>query len=151
MGLLESVIGALAQGQGQGSAQGLPFGLGGGGGGAGAGDLLGAVVGMLGNDSQLGGLAGLVNKFQQSGLGPVIQSWISSGQNMPISGDQLSGALGHDTVSSMASQLGMNSGDLAGQLAQILPHVVDQLTPHGQAPQGGLGSVTDLLGMLARR
>ncbi len=131
MGLLDSVIGALGS-----SGQG-----GGAGGGA---DLLGAVIGMLGQGGPqgggLGGLAGLVNKMQQGGLGDVAASWVGTGQNQPISAEQLGGVLGSDAVSSMASQLGLNSGDLLGQLTQLLPQVVDKLTPQGQIPQGDLGS-----------
>lgn len=130
MGLLDSVIGALGSANGGGA----------GGGGA---DLLGAVIGMLGQGGQqgggLGGLAGLVTKMQQSGLGDVAASWIGTGQNHPISADQLGGVLGSDTVSNMASQLGMNHGDLLGQLSQVLPQLVDKLTPQGQIPHGDLG------------
>lgn len=128
MGLLDSVIGALGQS----------------GAGGGGGDLLGAVVGMLGQNGGggLGGLAGLVAKMQQSGLGDVAASWVGTGQNAPISADQLGGVLGQDTVSQMAQQLGLNHGDLLGQLSQMLPQVVDQLTPHGQMPQqADLGSL----------
>jgi uncharacterized protein YidB (DUF937 family) len=132
MGLLDSVIGALGS-----SGQG-----GGAGGGA---DLLGAVIGMLGQGGGqgggLGGLAGLVNKMQQSGLGDVAASWVGTGQNQSISPDQLGGVLGHDTVSNMATQLGMNHGDLLGQLTQVLPQLVDKLTPQGQVPHGDLGSM----------
>lgn len=138
MGLLDSVLGGVMgamQGQGQG------------GGGAG---LLQAVIGMLGNDGAHGGLEGLVRQFTQGGLGDVVQSWISSGQNLPISADQLQSVLGNEQIGAMAQQLGLNPGDLAGQLSQLLPQVVDQLTPQGQAPQGGLGNVADLLGQLMR-
>jgi len=132
MGLLDSVIGALGQ-----SGQG-----GGAGGGA---DLLSAVVSMLGQSGGqgggLGGLAGLVAKMQQSGLGDVAASWVGTGQNQPISADQLGGVLGGDTVSNMASQLGLNQGDLLGQLTQVLPQLVDKLTPQGQIPQGDLGGM----------
>lgn len=136
MGLLDSVIGALGQAQGQGQGQG---------------DLLNAVVGMLGNDSPLGGLAGLAARFQQGGLGDVLQSWVSTGQNQPISGEQLNQVLGSDTLSALARQLGLPQGDLAGQLSSLLPQVIDQLTPHGQMPQGGLGQAGDLLGALLKR
>lgn len=138
MGLLDSVLGAAMGGQG---------GAAGGGNAA----LLNAVVGMLGNDSAHGGLGGLVAKFQQSGLGDVMASWISTGQNMPVSADQLRGALGDDTLGQLARQTGASHADVLGQLTQLLPQVVDQLTPQGQAPQGGLGNVSDLLGMLMRR
>ena len=137
MGLLDSVLGTAMGGQG-GAA-------------GGNGALLNAVVGMLGNDSAQGGLGGLMAKFQQSGLGDVVASWISSGQNMPVSADQLRGALGDDTLGQLARQAGASQSDVLGQLTQLLPQVVDQLTPQGQAPQGGLGNVSDLLGMLMRR
>ena len=148
MGLLDSVLGGVLgsmQGGGQGGA------LGGALGGGGNADLLKAIVGMLGNDAAGGGLGGLVAKFQQSGLGDVVQSWISSGQNMPVSADQLSNVLGNDTISGLAKRLGLNPSDVAGQLSQVLPQVVDHLTPSGQMPAGGLGSVGDLLGQLFKR
>jgi uncharacterized protein YidB (DUF937 family) len=130
MGLLDSVIGAIGQSQG---------------GGGGQPDLLNAVVGMLGHDSGsgggIGGLAGLVAKMQQGGLGDVAASWIGQGQNQPIAPDQLGGVLGNDMVAKMAQQLGLNSGDLLGQLAQLLPQLVDKLTPHGEVPQGDLGTL----------
>lgn len=134
MGLLDSLVGALGQGSGGGQA-----------------DLLRAVVGMLGNDSPVGGLAGLAAKLQQGGLGDVLQSWVSTGQNLPVSADQLHSALGSDTLGALARQLGLNPGDAAGALSQLLPQVVDQLTPHGQMPQGGLGSAADLLSAFLKR
>jgi len=56
--------------------------------------------------------------------------------------------LGADAISGMAQKMGVNSGDLAGQLSQMLPGLIDQLTPQGQAPAGGLGNAGDLMGML---
>jgi uncharacterized protein YidB (DUF937 family) len=145
MGLLDSVLSAVT-----GNAQGST--------GGGLGDiinmvsqnpqLLQAVTGMLGNDGAAGGLGGLVGKFEQAGLGNVIGSWIGSGQNQAISGDQLSSVLGGDTMSALAKQMGMDSGDIAGQLANVLPGLVDKLTPAGQAPAGGLGNAGDLMGAL---
>lgn len=140
MGLLDSVIGALGQAQGQGQVLGQ-----------GQGDLLKVVVGLLGNDSPLGGLAGLAARFQQGGLGDVLQSWVSTGQNQPISGEQLNQVLGDDTLSDLARQLGLPQGDVAGQLSSLLPQLIDQLTPDGRMPQGGLGQAGDLLGALLRR
>ncbi len=145
MGLLDSVIGALGQGGGAG------------GGGGGNAALLQAVIAMLGNSGQAGGggggggLGGLLEQFQRSGLGDVANSWVSTGQNMPISPDQLGSVLGGDQISSMASQLGMGQNDLLGQLSQMLPQVVDQLTPNGQLPQGDTGDLGSLLGGLLGR
>ncbi len=139
MGLLDSVIGMVggnAQGGGLNPA------------------LLKAILGMLGNDAQgggLGGLGGLLGKLQQAGLGEVASSWVGSGQNLPVSGDQLSGALGSDVLGQLARQLGLGQGELASQLSQHLPQVVDQLTPQGKIPEGGLGDIGALLGQLTSR
>jgi uncharacterized protein YidB (DUF937 family) len=148
MGLLDSVIGALGHAQG-----------GQGGQGGGQGDLLGLVVGMLansGNGAQgaggLGGLGDLIGRFQQGGLGNVVGSWVGTGQNLPISPDQLGGVLGDDVLSHLSQKSGMSQGDLLGQLAKMLPQVVDHLTPQGQVPQqGGMGNVADILGQLMKR
>jgi len=143
MGLFDAVLGAVTN-----NAQG----------GGGLQDLIGmvqnnpqlmeAATSLLGNDGGAGGLGGLVDKFKQAGLGDVVGSWIGSGQNQPISGDQLSQVLGNDTLAQIASQLGVSSGDVAGQLSNILPGLVDKLTPAGQAPAGGLGDAGDLMGAL---
>lgn len=135
MSLLNSVIGALTQSQQ--------------GGGGGQADLLGAVIGMLGQGGGqaggqgggLGGLAGLVAKMQQSGLGDVANSWVGTGENQAIAPDQLGQVLGGDMISGLTKQLGMNQGDLLGQLSQMLPQVVDKLTPNGRVPQGDIGSI----------
>ena len=113
--------------------------------------LLQAVLGMLGNDAPGGGLNGLIEGFQRGGLGDVMSSWISSGQNQPISPDQLGQLLGPDALSALTHQTGGQSGDVLGQLAQLLPQVIDQLTPQGQVPASGLGNTSDLLGMLGPR
>lgn len=143
MGLLDTVLGAAgAIMGGQQQQQGGLGSLGS------LGALLPIVAGMLGNDSQHGGLGGLLEKFNQAGLGDAAKSWVGTGANMPISGDQLGQVLGNDTIADIASKLGLSHGDAAGSLAQMLPGIIDKLTPHGQPPAGGLGNSGDLIGML---
>ena len=103
---------------------------------------------LLANNGELGGLSGLIQKFNQAGLGDVISSWIGKGQNLPISADQLSAVVGQGTLDKAASQSGLDASQLASQLAVLLPGLIDRLTPDGSAPQGGLGNTGDLLGML---
>ena len=110
--------------------------------------LLPVVLGMLSNNSEQGGLAGLVNKFKQAGLGDQINSWISNGQNLPVSGEQVSAALGSDVLGNLAQQAGLGQSELAGSLASLLPGIINSLTPQGQAPAGGLGNNADLMGAL---
>jgi uncharacterized protein YidB (DUF937 family) len=140
MGLLDSMLGGVLGSLGGGQQ-----------GGGGNAALINAVVGMLANGSAQGGLGGLLQRFQNSGLGDVAASWVGTGQNQPVSPDQITNVLGSDTIGALAQQLGVGHGDLAGQLSQILPQVVDHLTPGGQAPQGGLGDVASILGQLMQR
>ncbi|WP_413991372.1 YidB family protein [Labrys okinawensis] len=88
----------------------------------------------------LGGLGGLLQKFQQAGQGDVLNSWIGSGQNQSISAGTLGQVLGSQTVQDIAQKAGINSNDLLGQLAQHLPEIINQLTPNGRLPtQSELG------------
>lgn len=119
MGLLDSVVGALAGGQ---SGDGNP--------------LLNAVMQLI-NNPQTGGLSGLVRSFQQGGLGDVVNSWVSSGQNLPISAEQVQSVLGGGTLQNIAAQLGVSPEQASGSLAELLPQMVDKLTPNGQVPEGG--------------
>ena len=119
MGLLDQVAGALANGQ---SAQGNP--------------LLDIVMQLV-NNPQTGGLAGLVAKLQQGGIGDIVNSWLSTGQNLPVTGEQLQSALGGDMLGQIAAQLGVSPQQASGGLADLLPQVIDGLTPNGQLPQGG--------------
>ncbi|OQW90230.1 MAG: hypothetical protein BWK72_03200 [Rhodoferax ferrireducens] len=112
------------------------------------GGLAKVLSGLLANNGELGGLNGLVDKFNQAGMGEVVSSWIGTGANQPISGDQLSQVLGGDMLGKVAGQLGMDPAQLSGQLSAMLPGLVDQLTPNGAIPQGGLGNTGDLMGML---
>jgi uncharacterized protein YidB (DUF937 family) len=141
MGLLDSVLGAVANLQQGQAAPGGPQGA-----------LLTAIVGMLASrGTGPGGLGDLVGKFTQAGMGDVIGSWIGHGQNAPISGDQLGQVLGADTIGALAAQLGLSHGEAASQLSQVLPQVVDHLTPNGEVPQDGLGGIGDILAQLSRR
>jgi uncharacterized protein YidB (DUF937 family) len=153
MGLLDSVVGAaLGGGQQQGGGLGGLLGglLGGQQGGSNLGALLPVITSMLGNDGQNGGLGGLMEKFQQAGMGDQMASWVGKGENMPISAEQISQVLGSGGMQDIAAKLGMDQGAAGGLLAQALPGIIDHLTPDGQAPAGGLGGGADLMGMLSK-
>lgn len=84
-----------------------------------------------------GGLSGLVDRFRNAGFGDVVQSWISTGDNEPISTDALQNVLGEDRVNALATKTGLPVDQLLTQLSQHLPGIVDKLTPNGQLPKGG--------------
>jgi uncharacterized protein YidB (DUF937 family) len=105
-------------------------------------------IGGLGNS--LGGLGGLINAFQRNGMGDQMQSWIGTGQNMPISPDQLQQVLGQGTIGQIAQQLGLSPQASASGLSELLPQLIDRLTPNGQAPQGDLGDIADIMARLGQ-
>lgn len=116
--------------------------------------LLQQVMGMLsgggGGQGGLGGLGGLIGLFQNKGLGDLVQSWVSTGENKAITPDQMQHAMG-DQISGIASQLGLSQNDVAAQLSHLLPQLVDKLTPDGTVPDNntleqGLGALKGLLG-----
>jgi uncharacterized protein YidB (DUF937 family) len=128
------------------------------GGGAGAGGL-GAVLGgggglggMLGGAGAgaaggLGGLLGpLLDSFTQHGHGDAAASWVARGQNAPISPQAVDQVFGSDAIDSIANQLGIGRDEAARGVAQVLPEVVDHLTPDGQVPDGSsqLASLEEL-------
>jgi uncharacterized protein YidB (DUF937 family) len=82
-------------------------------------------------------------------LGDVINSWIGTGKNLPISGDQLQSVFGKDKIGQFAGKVGMDNNAFTNQLSNLLPQVVDKLTPEGKVPEGDIMSKgMDLLGGL---
>lgn len=122
MGLLDGLAGQVLGGL-----------LGGGQGGQGN-QLLQLALALIQN--QQGGLGGLLQQFQRAGMGDQAASWVSTGENMPISGDQLSQALGGGAIGNIASQLGLSQEQTSGALASVLPQLIDQLTPEGKVTEG---------------
>src|SRR5258706_10178762 len=59
--------------------------------------LLHSIFAMI-NNSNTGGIQGLVNTFHDKGLGGVISSWVGTGSNQPINPDQITHALGADRL-----------------------------------------------------
>jgi uncharacterized protein YidB (DUF937 family) len=128
MSLLDQVVGALAGGE------------------SGDGTLLQTVLQLV-NNPQTGGLEGLIRSFQQGGLGDIVNSWVANGRNLPVSGEQNESVLGGSLLHDLAGQLGVSPQQASGSLADVLPQLIDQMTPNGEVPQGGdlLGQGLDLL------
>ena len=110
-GLLENVLGIGAQ-QSQGS-------------------ILQVALQVL---EQNGGLPGIISKFEHGGMSDHVGSWVGTGANMPISGAQLQEILGSGSIGEIAQRLGLSHGDASSGLAQVLPQVIDKMTPDGQVP-----------------
>jgi uncharacterized protein YidB (DUF937 family) len=121
MGLLDSIAGqvgaAFSQNQTPGEQGGLMD-----------------MVTQLINNPETGGLQGLIQNFQEKGLGNAVASWVSTGPNQPVSSDQIQQALGNETVQNLAQKFGLSSDKINAGLASLLPQVIDKLTPDGQVP-----------------
>lgn len=108
--------------------------------------LLQQVIALL---SKPGALSGLMGAFNSNGLGNVVQSWVGTGQNLPITADQVRKVLGQGTVSELAQKAGVQEPDAAQALTGLLPQVIDKLTPDGNMPSKlDLGGVASSLGKL---
>ncbi len=115
MGLIDEVVGRVSEALSPGQASGLAQ----------------NVLNLL-QDS--GGVQGLAQRFQQQGLGDVISSWIGTGANQPIAAQQIINALGNDRVAALAQQAGIPLDQASAALTQLLPTLVDKLTPNGEIP-----------------
>ena len=100
--------------------------------------LANEVLGLLSSGSEGGGLQGVIQSFKEKGLGDIMSSWIGTGQNLPISGEQLKTGLGADLLGQLASKIGVSPDVAASKLTEILPGIVDKLTPEGTVPESGL-------------
>jgi uncharacterized protein YidB (DUF937 family) len=110
--------------------------------------LASSIMQMISN--QPGGLSGLLQQFHDKGLGSLVSSWVSTGQNLPISADQIQHVLGSDQVKELAAKAGIAPDAAGSHLAQLLPFLIDKLTPNGQVPQNssmleeGMGMLNNL-------
>jgi uncharacterized protein YidB (DUF937 family) len=92
--------------------------------------LLPLVASMLMN----GGLQKLLSRFQEQGQGETAQSWVGTGANEPVDAAAVREAMDDDELDRIATQLGVSHDEAAAAVAQVLPDVVDQVTPGGNVP-----------------
>jgi uncharacterized protein YidB (DUF937 family) len=105
---------------------------------------LAAITRLLGGGN---GLQGIMSKLHANGMGEQVKSWVSTGQNMPVSGADIKHVVDQQQLAQLAEQRGMSPDQMADQVAQALPGVVDKATPEGQVPQQG-SSMDSLMGIL---
>lgn len=133
--LLPIVLGMLANRQGASQP------------GGGLGSILGNLLG--GSQGPGAGLGQILEQFQRAGFGREAASWVSTGQNAPIPPDAIGQVFGDDTLSRIARQAGISEAQASTGLSELLPEVVDRLTPDGQVPD--LDQLTASVDALRRR
>lgn len=81
-----------------------------------------------------GGMGAVMDKFRQKGMGGQAQSWMSTGENEPIDDQAVEQVVGQDELRQMAQRLGVPEEQVAQAFAEIMPEMVDKMTPQGQMP-----------------
>ena len=122
MGLLDQIMGAVGGQLGQ----------------SGEGDdnMLSSVMRMI-NNPDTGGFSGLLQSFKDGGLDETVKSWVSNGENLPISADQIKSVLDNEQIQSLADKFGLSADEVSEKLSEMLPQIVDKLTPGGEVPEDG--------------
>ena len=129
IGLLDSILGSLGGGSAQGGSP-----------------LLKLALQLV---QQNGGLEGLLAKLQQAGLADKAASWVGTGENLPVSADELGKALGAGSLGDLAGKLGLSQGDALSGLTSLLPTLVDKMTPGGQVPAEGNDILSQVLASMS--
>jgi uncharacterized protein YidB (DUF937 family) len=97
--------------------------------------ILDAAISLI-NNPQTGGIQGLVKTFEEKGVGGVISSWVGTGENLSISGEQLESIFGSERLQSIGQTLGLSSEEISSHLSNLLPQVIDKITPSGNVIDG---------------
>jgi uncharacterized protein YidB (DUF937 family) len=92
------------------------------------------ILGVLIFDRSSGGFEGFVSRFQSASLGHLIHSWIANGPNQSISAIQVEQTFGLPTIKGLARSLDWSKETTCQAISQVLPELVDELTPGGALP-----------------
>ena len=119
------------------------------------GSVLGKVMGEKAGMAQVamemfntnGGVGGILEKFKTGGLADAAASWVGTGDNIPVSADQISSVLGNDQIAAMAAKFGIDPATLSAQIAEYLPSVVDKMTPNGAVEADSGNILSSVLGI----
>lgn len=98
-----------------------------------------------------GGVSGLVQKFKEKGFGEVASSWIGTGDNQSIQSSDLVSVLGKEQISQLSEKVGLDADATAGIVSQLLPLVIDKLSPDGQEPKQDISSQISSLASLFQK
>jgi uncharacterized protein YidB (DUF937 family) len=78
-----------------------------------------------------GGIGAVVDRFRQNGYEKHASSWLSTGDNDDIDAEAVNNVIGRDELSRLAQQLGVPEDEVAQGFAEIMPEMVNQLSPDG--------------------
>ncbi|MEJ8858117.1 YidB family protein [Variovorax robiniae] len=97
----------------------------------------------------LGGLGDLLARLTQKGYGQQAASWVASGENEPLPHRAIDEIFSANELQQVADQAGIGADEARTVIAQLLPDVVDHLTPQGVVPEDH--ALTDSVDAYLRR
>lgn len=100
----------------------------------GSGGNLGGLGGLLAGSAGGGVLADILSQFEQAGKGDAAKSWVSRGENIPVTPKDIESTFGSSIIDDLAAQFGMPRDELLKGLSEVMPEAVDALTPDGRLP-----------------
>jgi uncharacterized protein YidB (DUF937 family) len=81
-----------------------------------------------------------------AGLGDKADSWVGTGKNEALTGEEVEQAIGSDKGDELAQKAGVSHDEAKEGMAEALPEVVDKVTPQGALPD--TGSLQEMLAKL---
>lgn len=108
------------------------------------GPLVQAIIGYVQQHGGAEGIAIIVQNFESNGLGHIVQSWVSTGQNLPVTAEQVQQGLGEAHVQQIATAANLTPQETSTQLAKILPQLVDRVSPNGQLDTQLIGTILNI-------
>ncbi|MCK7594865.1 YidB family protein [Pseudomarimonas salicorniae] len=127
LGGLGGVLGGLGD-------RGNPFGdmlrqFGGGGGATQGASLMVALMGLV---QRSGGFESVIKRFEEAGLGGLVQSWLSPAPNAALGAEQLQSVFGAEAMAQAAQQAGLSTQQATRAISDLLPELINQFSPGGQ-------------------
>ncbi|MBL8034125.1 MAG: DUF937 domain-containing protein [Leptospiraceae bacterium] len=103
-------------------------------------EKLEGLVASLALDERKAQLEGIVNTLREKGLKDTVASWVGTGENQPINPEKIKEALGVHKIEELAAQAKMKASEVPQALSNLLPQIIDKLTPDGKEPENGIAA-----------
>ncbi|MBN8220304.1 MAG: DUF937 domain-containing protein [Spirochaetes bacterium] len=103
-------------------------------------EKLEGLVASLALDEKKAQIESIVAALKEKGLKDTVASWVGTGENHPINPDKIKEALGVNKIEELAAQAKMKASEVPQALSNLLPQIIDKLTPDGKEPENGIAA-----------
>lgn len=103
-------------------------------------EKLEGLVAAIATDERKAQLDGIISSLKEKGLKDTVASWVGTGENQPINPEKIKEALGVHKIEELAQQAKMKASEVPQALSNLLPQIIDKLTPDGKEPENGIAA-----------